>query len=156
AGSSPTRAHWAARAFPVDSVGPARGPAARRGPGVLTAYTPRTLAAAPPGDINAMRWRHAIPKETQWLFCTVLKPGFVWSSGKLSAEHGTMSDESVNVPIAFWGAGVVPHLFAEQARTVDIAPTLAAFLNVRPSEAIDGKVIPGVFGRGEAVKARDP
>jgi arylsulfatase A-like enzyme len=87
---------------------------------------------------------------------TVLKPGYVWSSGKLSAEHGTMSDESVNVPIAFWGAGVVSHTSDDRMRTVDIAPTLAAFLNVRPSEALDGRVIGGVFGRGEAVKARDP
>jgi arylsulfatase A-like enzyme len=28
---------------------------------------------------------------------------------------------------------------------VDIAPTLAAFLGVRPSEPLDGKVLPGVF-----------
>jgi hypothetical protein len=121
---------------------------------VAAVYTPRTVVGAPAADINAMRWRHAIPRETQWLFCTVLKPGFVWSSGKLSAEHGTMSDESVNVPIAFWGAGVVPHLSEDRARTVDIAPTLAAFLNVRPSEVLDGRVIAGCLAGGGGEGAR--
>ena len=64
-----------------------------------------------------------------------------------------MGDETVNVPIAFWGAGVVPHTYVEQARTVDIAPTLAAFLGVKPSEPLDGKVLPGVFGPAAGGKA---
>ena len=145
-----------ARGLSVDSIATALADKARTGPGVMAVYTPRTLAAAPPADVNAMRWRHAIPKDTPWLFCTVLKPGYVWSSGNLTAEHGTMSDESVNVPIAFWGAGVLPHTSDERVRTVDIAPTLAAFLSVRPSEDLDGKVIAGVFARSEAAKARDP
>jgi predicted AlkP superfamily pyrophosphatase or phosphodiesterase len=144
-----------ARGLSVDSLVNALAAQVRRGPGVATVYTPRTLAEAPAADANAMRWRHAIPKEISWLFCTVLKPGFVWSSGKLSAEHGTMNDESVNVPIAFWGAGVVPHTSIDRARTVDIAPTLAAFLGVRPSEALDGRILTGVFARRAGEKARD-
>jgi len=142
-----------ARGLSVDSIANALAARVRGGPGVATVYTPRTLASAPPVDVHAMRWRHAIPKDTPWLICTVLKPGFVWSSEKLSAEHGTMGDESVNVPIAFWGAGVVPHLFAERARTVDIAPTLAAFLGVKPSETLDGRVLQGVFTNAAGAKA---
>lgn len=143
-----------ARGLSVDSLAGALAAEVRRGPGVATVYTPRTLAAAPPADINAMRWRHAIPKDISWLFCTVLKPGYVWSPGKLSAEHGTMSDETVSVPIAFWGAGVVAHTHVEGARTVDIAPTLAAYLGVRPSETIDGKVLNGVFTNTAPNRAR--
>jgi predicted AlkP superfamily pyrophosphatase or phosphodiesterase len=135
-----------ARGVSIDSLAAALAEQARLAPGVKHVYTPRTLAAAPPGDVDAMRWRHAIPKEIPWLFCGVTKPGFVWSPGKPTAEHGTMSDQTVNVPIAFWGAGVVPHTFDDRARTVDIAPTLAAFLGVRPSEPLDGRVLPGVFG----------
>jgi hypothetical protein len=142
-----------ARGLSVDSLANSLAAQARTAPGVTTIYTPRTLAAAPPTDINAMRWRHAIPKDVPWLLCGVLKPGYVWSSGKLSAEHGTMGDETVNVPIAFWGAGVVPHTYVERARTVDIAPTLAAFLGVRPSEPLDGKVLAGVFSAAAGGKA---
>ncbi len=134
-----------ARGVSVDSFANAFAAKVRGTPGVIAVYTPRTLAA-PAGDLSAMRWRHAIPKEISWLVCTVLKPGYVWSPGRLIAEHGTLSDETASVPIAFWGAGVVPHVYSERARTVDIAPTLAAFLGVRPSETLDGKVLAGVFG----------
>ena len=92
-----------ARGLSVDSIANTLAAQARAKTGVLAVYTPKTIVAAPATDINAMRWRHAIPKETSWLFCVVLKPGYVWSGGKLSAEHGTMGDETVNVPIAFWG-----------------------------------------------------
>ncbi len=143
-----------ARGLSVDSLANALSAQARSTPGVKTVYTPRTLASAPATDINAMRWRHAIPKDTQWLLCGVLAPGYVWSSGKkLTAEHGTMGDETVNVPIAFWGAGVAPHTYTERARTVDIAPTLAAFLGVKPSEPLDGKVLTGVFRAAAGGKA---
>lgn len=142
-----------ARGLSVDSLAGALAARVRGAPGVTAVYTPRTLAAAPPADVDAMRWRHAIPQEISWLFCTVLKPGYVWSSGKLTAEHGTMSDQTVNVPIAFWGEGVVAHVFDERARTVDIAPTLAAFLGVSPSEPLDGRVLPGVFVGSAGAKA---
>ena len=136
-----------ARGVSIDSLSIALAAKARSAPGVVAIYTPKTLAAAPASDLNAVRWRHAIPKEIPWLFCGVLKPGYVWSPGRQIAEHGTMSDETMNVPIAFWGAGVVPHLSNERVRTVDIAPTLAAFLRVRPSEPPDGSVLAGVFRR---------
>ncbi len=134
-----------ARGLSIDSLANSLASRGRTAPGVIAIYTPRTLAAAPATDLNAMRWKHAIPKEIPWLICGVLKPGYVWSPGRLIAEHGTMSEETMNVPIAFWGAGVVPHVFADRARTVDIAPTLAAFLGVKPSEPLDGKILSGVF-----------
>lgn len=136
-----------ARGVSVDSLANALAAQARRAPGVTAVYTPRSLAAAPATDVSAMRWRHAIPREIPWLLCGVLRPGYVWSPGRQIAEHGTMSDETVSVPIVFWGAGVVPRRSTARVRTVDIAPTLAAFLGVRPSEPLDGRVIPGVFSR---------
>jgi arylsulfatase A-like enzyme len=142
-----------ARGLSVDSIANALAAEARHTPGVVTVYTPKTLAAASATDIGAVRWRHAIPREIPWLICGVLKPGYLWSAGRLIAEHGTASDETVSVPIAFWGAGVVPHTYIEGARTVDIAPTLAAFLGVRPSEPLDGRVLPGVFAKGPSGKA---
>jgi len=135
-----------ARGLSVDSLASALAAKARRAPGVAAVYTPRTLAAAPAADVDALRWGHAIPAEIPWLFCGVLKPGYVWSPGRLIAEHGTLSDETASVPIAFWGAGIVAKTHAERARTVDIAPTLAALLGVKPSEPLDGKVLQSVLG----------
>jgi predicted AlkP superfamily pyrophosphatase or phosphodiesterase len=136
-----------ARGMSVDSLASALAAQARAASGVTAIYTPRSLAAAPATDVDAMRWRHAIPREIPWLLCGVLRPGYVWSPGRQIAEHGTMSDETVSVPIVFWGAGVAPRTSSDRVRTVDIAPTLAAFLGVKPSEPVDGRVIPGVFSR---------
>jgi len=52
----------------------------------------------------------------------------------------------VRVPIFFWGAGVGPRVVGRPVRTVDIAPTLARRIGVRPTEPLDGVVLPEVAG----------
>jgi arylsulfatase A-like enzyme len=56
-----------------------------------------------------------------------------------------MQPETVAIPIAFLGAGVHAATYARVVRSVDIAPTLAALIGVRPMEALDGQVIPEVL-----------
>src|SRR5262249_4035258 len=144
-----------ARGVKVDSLATALAAAGRERPGVLAVYTPKSLAAAPATDENAARWRRAIPKEIPWLIAAVAKPGYVWTPGRLIAEHGAMNALDVNVPFAFWGAGVSAHTSQDRVRTIDIAPTLAAYLGLRPSEPVDGKVLPGVFApRGSAAAGK--
>jgi predicted AlkP superfamily pyrophosphatase or phosphodiesterase len=136
-----------ARGLDVDSMARSMALHLKGRSGVRHVYTPRTLASAKPGDLDALRWRNAIPADVAWLVCVVASPNFVWSSGKLSAEHGTLNDDDVGVPIAFMGARIPAHTFKRAARTVDIAPTLAAYLGVRPTERLDGvvltEVVPG-------------
>jgi hypothetical protein len=144
-----------ARGLKVDSIASALAAEARGRPGVAAVYTPKSLAAAPASDENAARWRRSIPREISWLFAAVAKPGYIWNPGRLIAEHGTMNDQDVNVPIAFWGAGVSAKVSQDHARTVDIAPTLAAFLGIHPSEPLDGHVLAGVFApRGGAAAGK--
>src|SRR5262249_39558089 len=95
-----------ARGVKIDSLARTLAAKARDFAGVAAVYTPKTLAAAPETDIAAARWRRAIPKETSWLFAGATKPGYIWSVGRLIAEHGTMNDDNVSVPIAFWGPGI--------------------------------------------------
>lgn len=119
--------------------------AAKALPGVARVYTPAQLAAAPASDADANRWKRNLPPEIGWLMLTVAKPNFVFSE-KLSGEHGTMQPETVRIPIAFMGPGVRAGTYARVVRSVDIAPTLAALLGVKPMEALDGQVIPEVLG----------
>lgn len=135
-----------ARGVLIDSLAHALASEARKSPGVAMVYTPKSLEAAAPSDTFAMRWRNAIPRDVSWLFAAVTKPHFIWSPGRPIAEHGTLNDQDMSVPIAFWGRGVQPVVSNTRVRTVDIAPTLAAYLGVTPSEPLDGKVIAGVFG----------
>ena len=92
-----------------------------------------------------MRWRKTIPAGFGWLIAGALKPGFVWASGS-GAQHGTTNPTDVGVPVAFMGPGIRAGVFQRAVRTVDIAPTLAAYLGVRPSEKLDGVVLPEIVG----------
>lgn len=139
-----------ARGVDVDSLANAIAAHLRKRSGIARVYTPRTLSRASARDVDATRWRNAIPGDVSWLVCAVASPNFVWSSGKLSAEHGTLNDDDVGVPIAFMGARIGARTFQHAARTVDIAPTLAAYLGIRSMERIDGRVLAGVIASSPA------
>jgi hypothetical protein len=135
-----------ARGVDVDSLAAALAAEVRRVPGVDRVYTPATLAAAPDTDRAAHLWRRAIPASYGWLICVSARPGYEWSNGGLSDEHGGTSAEDTDVPIVFLGAGIPARHVARTVRTVDIAPTLARLLRVSPTEPLDGVVLSEVVG----------
>jgi arylsulfatase A-like enzyme len=116
-------------------------------PGVARAYTPATLAAAPPGDIQATRWRHSLSTGFPWLVGASAAPGYIWSEGGSGTTHGTGNPDDVLVPIVFLGPGVRAARVTRPVRTVDIAPTLAGLLGVTPSERLDGVPLVELAGR---------
>ncbi|MGH7694472.1 MAG: alkaline phosphatase family protein, partial [Gemmatimonadaceae bacterium] len=61
------------------------------------------------------------------------------------ATHGGPHDYDAKVPIIFWGYGVKPGRHSRVARVVDMAPTLAAIINVSPLERLDGQVLRDVI-----------
>ncbi len=135
-----------ARGINVDSLAEVLAAEAARHPGVARVYTPRSLAHAAATDTHAQRWKRVLPAGYGWLICAVLQDGWVWSPGKQAAEHGSTGDDDVSVPIAFLGPGIHAGLVSTPARTVDIGPTLAAYLGLRPTEAVDGRVLTEVVG----------
>ncbi len=139
----------------VDSLAQALASAAAHLPGVARVYTPRTLAAAPASDWNAELWRHLLPADYGWLFCAATREGYVWSAGQLGAEHSAGNLADVQVPIAFLGPGIPARHVARPVSTVDIAPTLAALLGVRPLERLDGRVLQEVLDHRNRERA-DP
>ncbi|NNG15349.1 MAG: hypothetical protein HKM89_02630 [Gemmatimonadales bacterium] len=62
-------------------------------------------------------------------------------------SHGTPHPFDSHVPLIFAGPSIAPGRHAERVRTVDIAPTLAAILGVRPMGTVDGRVLEEVGGR---------
>jgi predicted AlkP superfamily pyrophosphatase or phosphodiesterase len=125
----------------VDSLASALASALARRTGVTRIYTPRTLAAADTTDLDAMRWRRSIPSDFPWLAAASLAPGYIWSFSRSATTHGTTNRDDVLVPIAFMGKGITPGKYTTRARTVDIAPTLAALLGVKPTETVEGRVL---------------
>jgi hypothetical protein len=131
----------------VDSLAGALASGLARNTGVTRIYTPRTLAAADTADLDAMRWRRSIPSDFPWLAAASLAPGYIWTFAPSATTHGTTNRDDVLVPIVFMGKGITPGKYTTRARTVDIAPTLAALLGVKPTEAVEGRVLPEVVKR---------
>ncbi len=130
----------------VDSLAATLAAEAGRLPGVAQVYTARTLKLAPPSDSSAELWRRLLPPDLGWLLCAVVAPGYVWSGGGISAEHGGAHPEDIAVPIAFYGPGIAARHVERPVSTVDIGPTLAALIGVTPTEPVDGAALHEVLG----------
>ena len=88
-------------------------------------------------DPVARRWTHQFPPGTNVALVATLEPGSLWSE-ILVASHGSPYDIDSNIPIIFYGPQFKSAKFSEFVRSVDIAPTLATVLKVKPAEKLDG------------------
>jgi hypothetical protein len=141
------RGALAARGIDADSLAEAMATAARALTGIARVFTPRSLAMAPATDREARLWRRSLPADFDWLICATTRPGVIWSSGRNGTEHATTNAADMGVPIAFMGPGIPAATIGRPVRSVDIAPTLAALLGLRPAEPLDGEPLPEVVGR---------
>ena len=71
-----------------------------------------------------------------------LQPGVV--VGNVPSEHGSPYDYDRRVALVFFGAGVAAGRDERAARTVDVAPSLAALAGIEPTAPTDGRaLLPG-------------
>lgn len=106
--------------------------------GVLRADLITALAKADTvQDAIARRWLHMFPVDGPARLLVTLTPYSYWYSTTY-ATHGSPHDSDANVPVLFWGAGVKPGAYPDVVRVVDMAPTLAELLKVKPLERLDG------------------
>lgn len=90
-------------------------------------------------DPVARRWDHQVPENSAVELVITLTPYSYWYNA--TATHGSPYDLDAHVPIIFYGPGFRTGRFTEFTRTVDIAPTLAAVLGVKPLQKLDGVVL---------------
>jgi predicted AlkP superfamily pyrophosphatase or phosphodiesterase len=125
-----------ARRFAID---------ARKVPGVLRADEVAALARADTvHDAVARRWLHSLIPGSDAAVVVTLAPYDVWGPWTM-AMHGQPSDLDARVPIIFYGAPFRRGLRKENARVVDIAPTLARVLGIPPAEKLDGVVLRNIL-----------
>ena len=114
----------------------------RRTNGVLRADLVSELAQADTlTDMIARRWLHMFAPGDPVRAVVTLTP-FSYGTGITYAAHGSPHEQDARVPVLFWGAGIRAGAREGEARVVDMAPTLAAWLGVRPLEALDGRALP--------------
>jgi len=63
----------------------------------------------------------------------------------VAATHGSPWQYDTFVPIVFAGAGLGPKVINRKVHTTDIAPTLSAFLGVKPPSGSQGELLKEVF-----------
>jgi predicted AlkP superfamily pyrophosphatase or phosphodiesterase len=95
-------------------------------------------------DAVARRWLHSVPPDYPIPLVVTLDSGSVWSA-RVAAEHGSPTDDDARVPLVLWGAAFRAGRHDVPARTVDLAPTLAQVLGLRPAERLDGRVLAEVL-----------
>ena len=95
-------------------------------------------------DTIARRWLHMFSPQSNVRLIATLTPYSYWLPTTY-ATHGSPHDSDACVPVIFWGAGVVPGQYTNPVRVVDMAPTLAAILGVKPTEVLDGRVLAQVI-----------
>lgn len=125
----------------VDSAIASFGEEARHVDGVLRADLLTALARADTvHDTIARRWLHMFEPGGRVRLVVTLTPYSYWS-GVTYATHGSPHDGDAHVPVVFYGARVKPGKYRGFVRVVDMAPTLAGIVGVKPLEALDGRVL---------------
>jgi len=124
-----------------DSVLDAFAAEARVSGGILRVDRFRDLLKADPArDSVARRWAHQLPAGANVELVATLAPGSVWWGTNVAAHQSPWTYD-VRVPLVFWGAAFRAGRIDAPVRTVDLAPTLAAALGLRPPPDVDGVVL---------------
>ncbi len=64
---------------------------------------------------------------------------YVLIGGMAGTSHGSPYHYDTHVPIVFAGMNITPANYDQRVRTIDIAPTIAAFFGIAPPADIDGR-----------------
>jgi predicted AlkP superfamily pyrophosphatase or phosphodiesterase len=111
--------------------------------GIVEAYTRTQLES---GAANTTRiatlMRRAWNREASGDLMVVTKPYWYFGTGISGTSHGSPYAYDTNVPLLIMGKRwIKPGYYSQYAEVVDIAPTLANLLHVRPPSGAEGRVL---------------
>jgi hypothetical protein len=133
------RAALAAASMNADSLLDVFARDVRLVPGVLRVDRMKDIRRADFAlDPIARRWAHQLAANSPVELVITLTKFSLWVT--YPATHGSPHDLDAHVPVIFYGPGFKPGRYSAFTRVVDIAPTLAQVLGVKPLEKLDGVV----------------
>jgi len=112
-------------------------------PGIAEVFTRTQLEQGIAGKSRlATLMQRAWHRELSGDLLLVTAPYVAFGSGDSGATHGTPYNYDTNVPLLIMGGRWIrPGAVAQYAEVVDIAPTLAQILHLRPPAAAEGRVL---------------
>lgn len=75
----------------------------------------------------------------------MLKPYAVIESEPRGTSHGAVHAYDSEVPVFFWGRGVKPGIFPAHVRVIDVAPTVAALMELGVPASNEGRALDAVL-----------
>jgi len=75
----------------------------------------------------------------------VPKPGMLISGYETGTSHGSPHTYDTHVPVIFMGAGLRPGMYQQKIAVNDIAPTLAAILEIEAPAGSIGRILTEMF-----------
>lgn len=112
-------------------------------PGIAHSFTRTQLenGALPHTRISTLMQR-AWHRQNSGDIMLVTKPFWYFSYGDHGTSHGSPYTYDTNVPLMLMGSPwIKPGAYAQYAEVMDLAPTLAHLLRVRPPAAAEGRVL---------------
>ena len=114
--------------------------------GVAEVFTRTQFEAGAVGQAGTTRMgvlmQRAWNRELSGDLLVVTKPNWLFGSGSTGTSHGSPYAYDTNVPLVISGpTWIKPGHYGQYAETVDIAPTLANLLRVRPPAGAEGRVL---------------
>ncbi len=113
-------------------------------PGVARVFTrDQLLRGDVPGDALSQRVARSYNAQRSGDLEIVMVP--YWISGGSGATHGSPYHYDTHIPIVFMGPGVRPGYYDASVKMQDIAPTLAAMLEIEAPSGAEGRILSEMF-----------
>ena len=109
-------------------------------PHIASVYLKSDLQGSRTGDAVLELLRHSVDPERSADLYFVPKPGVIISGYRYGTTHGSPYDHDRNIPVIFFGAGIGAGTDSRKIRSIDVAPTMAAWVGVTPAADIDGQI----------------
>ncbi|MEE8104115.1 MAG: alkaline phosphatase family protein [Planctomycetota bacterium] len=110
-------------------------------PHIASVYLKEDLEGSETSDPVLSLLRHSVDPERSADLYFVPHPGVIISGYRSGTTHGSPYDHDRNIPVIFFGAGIGSGTGSRKIRSIDVAPTMAAWLGVTPAAGIDGQAV---------------